>query len=61
MPDEDPTGLSPKALQQRKPSLALMALFAILDPPREEAIAAAKVAQEAGVAVKVRQGCLSAS
>lgn len=34
----------------------MVALFAILDPPREEAIAAAKIAHEAGITVKMITG-----
>lgn len=59
LPDDDPAGFSPDTLLQRKPSLALVALFAILDPPREEAIEAAKVAHQAGITVKmITGGCL---
>jgi hypothetical protein len=36
--------------------LALVALFAILDPPREEAIEAARVAHQAGITVKMITG-----
>ena len=54
--DEDPSGLSPGYLRKRTPQLAMVALFAILDPPREEAIEAAKVAHEAGITVKMITG-----
>lgn len=53
---EDPTGLTPAALRARKPSLAMVGLMAILDPPREEAIEAVKVAHEAGITVKMITG-----
>ncbi|GBF92410.1 carbonate dehydratase [Raphidocelis subcapitata] len=55
-PNEDPESLTPKALLSRPPSLALLALIAILDPPRDEAIAAVKVAHEAGITVKMITG-----
>lgn len=55
-PGEDPGDFSPNALRKRTPSLALVALFAILDPPREEAIEAAKIAHTAGITVKMITG-----
>lgn len=55
-PGEDPGDFSPNYLRKRTPSLALVALFAILDPPREEAIEAAKVAHNAGITVKMITG-----
>ncbi|KAI8475579.1 MAG: cation transporting ATPase [Monoraphidium minutum] len=55
-PDEEPTGLSPAALLARPPSLIMVAMIAILDPPRDEAIAAVKVAHEAGITVKMITG-----
>jgi hypothetical protein len=59
-PGEDIEDFNPTYLRQRKPSLALVALFAILDPPREEAIQAAKVAHNAGITVKMITGMLCA-
>eukprot|EP00878_Enallax_costatus_P016801 GHUV01017632.1.p1 GENE.GHUV01017632.1~~GHUV01017632.1.p1 ORF type:complete len:499 (+),score=115.77 GHUV01017632.1:381-1877(+) len=56
LPGEDPTGLSPTALLKRQPALALVALIAILDPPRDEAIEAVKVAHDAGITVKMITG-----
>lgn len=53
---EEPTGLNPEALLKRKPALALVALIAILDPPRDEAIEAVKVAHDAGITVKMITG-----
>lgn len=55
-PGEDLGDFSPNYLRKRTPSLALVALFAILDPPREEAIEAAKVAHNAGITVKMITG-----
>ncbi|KAI8475580.1 MAG: calcium transporting ATPase [Monoraphidium minutum] len=55
-PDEEPTGMSPAALLARPPSLLMVAMIAILDPPRDEAIAAVKVAHEAGITVKMITG-----
>jgi hypothetical protein len=55
-PNEDPNGLTPKALLSRPPSLAILALIAILDPPRDEAIEAVKVAHTAGITVKMITG-----
>eukprot|EP00775_Hariotina_reticulata_P008890 gene8890-9068_t len=54
--DEDASSLSPMALLKRKPSLVLVALMAILDPPRDEAIAAVKEAHQAGIVVKMITG-----
>ncbi len=54
--DEDLSELSPESLLARKPFLTLVALIAILDPPREEAIRAVKVAHEAGIQVKMITG-----
>jgi cation transport ATPase len=59
-PAENVEDFNPTYLRQRKPSLALVALFAILDPPREEAIQAAKVAHNAGITVKMITGALGA-
>ncbi|WIA10648.1 hypothetical protein OEZ85_010828 [Tetradesmus obliquus] len=55
-PEEDLALLNPQALLQRPPSLAFVALIAILDPPREEAIEAVKVAHDAGITVKMITG-----
>jgi hypothetical protein len=55
-PDEDVALLNPQALLQRAPSLAFVALIAILDPPRDEAIEAVKVAHDAGITVKMITG-----
>lgn len=41
--DEDISNISPTSLLSRTPTLAFVALFAILDPPREEVIEAVKV------------------
>lgn len=40
----------------KEPFLSLVALVAILDPPREEAIAAVKIAHKAGISVKMITG-----
>eukprot|EP00879_Flechtneria_rotunda_P004077 GHRR01004322.1.p1 GENE.GHRR01004322.1~~GHRR01004322.1.p1 ORF type:complete len:859 (+),score=261.06 GHRR01004322.1:236-2812(+) len=53
---EDLKALNPTALLKRPPSLVMVALVAILDPPRDEAIQAVKVAHEAGIAVKMITG-----
>ena len=53
---EDLSGLNPETLRQRVPSLAFVALLAILDPPREEVIEAVKVAHTAGICVKMITG-----
>jgi hypothetical protein len=55
-PGESLESFNPKYLRSRKPSLALVALFAILDPPRDEAIQAATVAHTAGIIVKMITG-----
>lgn len=55
-PEEDAQGLSPRGLLNREPRLAMVALLAILDPPRDEAIAAVKVAHAAGITVKMITG-----
>ena len=54
--DEDITSFTPDALLSRKPTLAFVALLAILDPPREEVIEAVKVAHAAGISVKMITG-----
>lgn len=48
--------LTPANLRKRAPFLTMVALFAILDPPRPEAIAAVKVAHTAGISVKMITG-----
>ena len=53
---EDVSGLNPETLRKRKPTLAFVALLAILDPPREEVISAVKVAHTAGICVKMITG-----
>ncbi len=56
---EDISGLNPETLRKRVPTLAFVALLAILDPPREEVIEAVKVAHTAGICVKMITGeCL---
>jgi magnesium-transporting ATPase (P-type) len=58
-PEEDADGLSPRGLLKRQPQLAMVALMAILDPPRDEAIEAVKVAHTAGITVKmITGGCV---
>jgi cation-transporting ATPase F len=42
--------------RKSQPFLTLMGLMAILDPPRDEAIAAVKVAHRAGIVVKMITG-----
>lgn len=56
--DEDVSQLSATKLLERrsKPFLTLVALMAILDPPRDEAIEAVKVAHRAGISVKMITG-----
>lgn len=54
--DEDLTALNPEALLARKPFLSLVAMVAILDPPRSECIEAIKVAHTAGIEVKMITG-----
>ena len=49
-------GLQAKDLLARPPFLSLVCLIAILDPPRDEAIAAVKVAHKAGIEVKMITG-----
>jgi magnesium-transporting ATPase (P-type) len=57
-PDEDLSALNPTAILARrdKPFLTLITLLAILDPPRDEAIEAVKVAHRAGITVKMITG-----
>jgi magnesium-transporting ATPase (P-type) len=54
--DEDITNITPNDLLKRKPFLTMVALAAILDPPREEAIEAVVVAHQAGITVKMITG-----
>lgn len=56
--DEDVSQLTATKLLERrsKPFLTLVALMAILDPPRDEAIEAVKVAHRAGITVKMITG-----
>jgi cation transport ATPase len=56
--DEDLSTLSATSILERrsKPFLTLVALMAILDPPRDEAIEAVKVAHRAGITVKMITG-----
>ncbi|PNH08520.1 putative calcium-transporting ATPase [Tetrabaena socialis] len=49
----DPGSLSAGGLVRSQPFLAMVMLLAILDPPREEAVAAIKVAHAAGITVKM--------
>lgn len=48
--------MTANALLKRRPFLSLVALVAILDPPRDEAIEAVKVAHKAGIQVKMITG-----
>jgi magnesium-transporting ATPase (P-type) len=56
--DEDVSELTASSILARKssPFLTVVALLAILDPPREEAIEAVKVAHKAGIVVKMITG-----
>jgi magnesium-transporting ATPase (P-type) len=54
--EENLDDLTPGNLRKRTPFLTMVALFAILDPPRPEAIAAVKVAHTAGISVKMITG-----
>ena len=49
-------GTQAKDILARPPFLSLVALVAILDPPRDEAIAAVKIAHKAGIEVKMITG-----
>jgi hypothetical protein len=53
-------GTQAKDILARPPFLSLVALVAILDPPRDEAIAAVKIAHKAGIEVKMITGMLYA-
>ncbi|WIA38354.1 hypothetical protein OEZ86_001687 [Tetradesmus obliquus] len=57
-PGENVVGMTANDILARKsqPFLTLMGLMAILDPPRDEAIAAVKVAHRAGIVVKMITG-----
>lgn len=52
----DISEISPTWLRAQQPFLSMVCLIAILDPPRPEAITAIKVAQEAGIVVKMITG-----
>jgi hypothetical protein len=56
--NEDLSKLNATSILERrsKPFLTLVALMAILDPPRDEAIEAVKVAHRAGITVKMITG-----
>jgi len=57
VPDtEDVAVIDPKYLRKREPTFTMVALLAILDPPREEVIDAVKVAHTAGISVKMITG-----
>ncbi|KAI8465790.1 MAG: cation transporting ATPase [Monoraphidium minutum] len=49
-------GLTAAGLQKRAPFLTMVAVFAILDPPRVEVVAAIKEAHRAGITVKMITG-----
>lgn len=55
-PEFDVTTLNAKSLLQSKPFLTMVLMVAILDPPREEAVEAIKVAHTAGITVKMITG-----
>eukprot|EP00775_Hariotina_reticulata_P011376 gene11376-11525_t len=48
--------LNPEYLQSCKPFLTMLLMVAILDPPRDEAVEAIKIAQQAGITVKMITG-----
>ncbi len=52
----DLSALTPQGILQHQPFLSLCSMMAILDPPREEAIEAVKVAHRAGIEVKMITG-----
>ncbi|KAF6261592.1 cation transporting ATPase [Scenedesmus sp. NREL 46B-D3] len=54
--DEDLSALTPAAILGRGKFLSMVMLLAILDPPREEAMTAIKVAHRAGIQVKMITG-----
>uniref|UniRef100_A0A383V2S6 Cation-transporting P-type ATPase N-terminal domain-containing protein n=1 Tax=Tetradesmus obliquus TaxID=3088 RepID=A0A383V2S6_TETOB len=54
--DEDLTGLNAATNLSRGRFLSMVMLLAILDPPREEAVTAIKVAHRAGIQVKMITG-----
>jgi potassium/sodium efflux P-type ATPase len=59
LPDDmDPQSITAAQLMERSktPFLTMLAMIAILDPPRDEAIAAVKVAHQAGIKVKMITG-----
>lgn len=55
-PEFDVTTLNAKSLLQSKPFLTMVLMVAILDPPREEAVEAIKIAHTAGITVKMITG-----
>ena len=54
--NESVADLTAQTLQKRPPFLSIVCFFAILDPPRDEAIAAVKEAHRAGITVKMITG-----
>jgi magnesium-transporting ATPase (P-type) len=54
--DEELSGLNPTTILGRGRFLSMVMLLAILDPPREEAVSAIKVAHRAGIQVKMITG-----
>jgi magnesium-transporting ATPase (P-type) len=54
--DEDVSALNPAAILGRGKFLSMVMLLAILDPPREVAVSAIKVAHRAGIQVKMITG-----
>jgi hypothetical protein len=57
-PDEHIVEMKATDVLAKPPFMSLVALVAILDPPRDEAIAAVKVAHKAGIEVKMITGKL---
>jgi magnesium-transporting ATPase (P-type) len=55
-PSEDLEVLNAQAILARKPFLAMVMMVAILDPPREEAVRAVRMAHSAGITVKMITG-----
>jgi magnesium-transporting ATPase (P-type) len=54
--DEDLSSLTPATILSHGKFLSMVMLLAILDPPREEAMTAIKVAHRAGIQVKMITG-----
>jgi magnesium-transporting ATPase (P-type) len=54
--DEDLSSLTPATILGLDKFLSMVMLLAILDPPREEAMTAIKVAHRAGIQVKMITG-----